>query len=116
MARDSKISEINGRLYAVLNWQSRRDNEDVLVAAPLTGRQVRSYRALLRKGLTETQIFDRLFPQPEKPAGKLEVDVDMLTKKQLAELACRALGLKLPSMEKMSKKDLATLVVKLAKG
>ncbi len=49
MPQGAKITEINGKIYGILNWHSRKNNEDVLVAAPLSAAQLRRYRKLTQR-------------------------------------------------------------------
>ncbi len=62
------------------------------------------------KGLSEKQIYKKLYPSVEhKPKEKVLIDIDLLTKDQLIHLVNTKLNASLPTLMYMSTEDLKIL-------
>jgi hypothetical protein len=60
----TKFSAVGDKLYAVLNWDSRSDSGDVAVLKYLSDEEAETYRAHRSAGLSDTSIFQIMFPPP----------------------------------------------------
>ena len=116
MREVSMFTELGGKLYAVLNWHVRKDENDVMVAAPLDKKQQRAYVSGKRQGLSDSVIFRRIFPPSKKPTEKISVDVNALTKPQMAALIEKSLAIKAPTLLRMGKRDLKRLLMAVVKS
>ncbi len=118
MARDLKHKQIftrnvDGRCLAIQNWRNRANQDDALIAIPLSDKQRDDYQKFKHIGWSDERIFDRLFPGPELDRVALPM-VD-LTKTQLINLTSQVLGHELPSMERLSRDDLVKLLQAVCK-
>jgi hypothetical protein len=113
MGEQSKIMEVNGKLYAILNWQGRKRQSDELVAAPLTDDQNRMYLRYKRQGDSDSRIMSKLFPPAHKDPTRIIIRMSTLSKKAMAELVASRLAINVPTLEKMSRHDLKKLLLAL---
>jgi hypothetical protein len=113
MAESTKIMELQGRLYAILNWQGRHSGSDELLAAPLTDDQNRQYVRFKRHGDSDSVIFAKLFPASRREPRRIIIRMSTLSKKAMAELIASKLSISAPSLEKMSREDLKNMLLAL---
>lgn len=107
--------QIRGRWHVLMNWQARSQPNDIAVMNPLSSKEVATLLSLQKEGYKDTSIFDRLFPPgpalPEKQ--KVSLPVSLLSKAQLAYVIEHKLTASLPSLRKMSKADLVSMLSRL---
>lgn len=107
--------EIQGRWYALMNWQARGGRTDSVVLKPLTPREVATYQAMKQSGFIEPAVFAQLYP-PEietTPIKEVVLPVALLNKAQLIYLIENKLTASLPSLVKMDQEDLVILLGRL---
>ena len=98
------------QVYAIQNWQARTSDFDVMVLDPLDTQNLGKYSNLSKQGLSEKQIYKKLFPIVKyKPKEKVLIDIDLLTKEQFIHLIGTRLNVSLPTLTYMSTEDLKTL-------
>ena len=110
----SKIMELNGKLYAILNWQGRKGASDELIGAPLNEEQNRQYLKFKRQGISDSQIMSRLFPPAKVNRDehtRIVIPMSTLSKRTMAELIASRLGIHAPTLEKMSREDLKKMLL-----
>jgi hypothetical protein len=112
-----QFSEVEGALYAVMNWDTRHSKEDVAIIKYLSSDEVSQYRNLRHEGHGDTAIFERIFPRQKMPTrGQtrvIQIDLSALTKRQLLRLIEVELDLEVPSLERSSRDDLEKLLLKV---
>ena len=107
--------EIKGRWYALMNWQARAGRTDNVVLRPMTTRDVERYRSMKADGFIEAAIFAQLYPPQfnATPVKDVVLPVTLLNKSQLIYLIENKLRVCLPSLKKMDREDLVTLLGRL---
>ena len=112
-----KFSTVNDKVYAIMNWKSRRNSRDVAIVKYLSPEETDAYKRHQKQGMSQTAIFGKLFPTTNRPAkGKtqiVEIDIQELSKRQISRLIETRLNETLPSLEKMNRSDLEKLLVKI---
>jgi hypothetical protein len=103
---------INGTVHAIVNWRSRSHKDDVIIGCRLTKAQEAQYAQMKGQGAGEAAICDRLFPQSVLPRSRptVRIDIDVLTKGQLLQLIRERIGKPLPTLEKVSRLDLKSIL------
>ena len=100
----------NNQVYANLNWHLRTKVDDVMILEPLDTQDMGKYSKLTKQGLSDNEIYMKLYPRVDhKPKEKVLIDIDLLTKEQLIHLISIRLNASLPTLIYMSTKDLKTL-------
>ena len=100
----------DNHVYAIQNWHLRKSVFDVVILDPLDTQDMGKYSKLSKQGLSDTQIYKKLYPSVEyKPKEKVLIDIDLLTKDQLIHLVSSKLNTSLPTLMYMSTEDLKTL-------
>ena len=98
------------QVYANLNWHLRTKVDDVMLLEPLDTQDMGKYSKLSKQGLSDNEIYKKLYPRVEhRPKEKVLIDIDLLTKEQLIHLISLKLNASLPTLIYMSTKDLKTL-------
>ena len=104
--------QISGQWYALMNWQAQVSTGDAVVFQVLSPHDVEIMHMLRQQGMNEPRIFSRLFPpralQHRSPL--VRVPISLLTKAQLVHVITHRLGTHLPSLIRMRKSDLQTLL------
>ena len=91
-------------IYAVLNWQERRDHLDVACYQRLTSTQERAVRDGRAAGTSDHEIFGKMFPSLRAKSDEAEavsLPLAMLTHEQLGALLQRRLGREVPGLADM---------------
>jgi len=105
-----KFYLMKDRMMAVLNWRKRDTIDDTFMAVPLSAKQTRLYQAYRKEGLTESDIFDKLFPTPRVTQPRtVSIDIGRLTKEQLVAMIEETLEIHTPSLTRMKKAELENL-------
>ena len=100
----------HNQVYANLNWHLRTKVDDVMLLEPLDTQDMGKYSKLSKQGLSDNEIYQKLYPRVEhRPKEKVLIDIDLLTKEQLIHLISLKLNASLPTLIYMSTKDLMTL-------
>ena len=100
----------HNQVYANLNWHLRTKVDDVMILEPLDTQDMGKYSKLTKQGLSDNEIYKKLYPRVEhRPKEKVLIDIDLLTKEQLIHLISLKLNASLPTLIYMSTKDLMTL-------
>ena len=100
----------HNQVYANLNWHLRTKVDDVMLLEPLDTQDMGKYSKLSKQGLSDNEIYKKLYPRVEhRPKEKVLIDIDLLTKEQLIHLISLKLNASLPTLIYMSTKDLMTL-------
>ena len=100
----------HNQVYANLNWHLRTKVDDVMLLEPLDTQDMGKYSKLSKQGLSDNEIYKKLYPRVEhRPKEKVLIDIDLLTKEQLIHLISLKLNASLPTLIYMSTKDLKTL-------
>jgi len=101
---------VHNQVYANLNWHLRTREDDVMLLEPLDTQDMGKYSKLTKEGLSDNEIYTKLYPRVEhKPKEKVLIDIDLLTKEQLIHLISIRLNASLPTLIYMSTEDLKTL-------
>ena len=101
----------HNQVYANLNWHLRTKVDDVMLLEPLDTQDMGKYSKLSKQGLSDNEIYKKLYPRVEhRPKEKVLIDIDLLTKEQLIHLISIRLNASLPTLIYMSTKDLMTLI------
>jgi hypothetical protein len=107
---DDCFMNYDNHVYAIQNWYLRKSEFDVVILNPLDTQDMGKYSKLSKQGLSEKQIYKKLYPSVEhKPKEKVLIDIDLLTKDQLIHLVNTKLNASLPTLMYMSTEDLKTL-------
>ena len=109
MSTPNFFYEVQGRLYAILNWRARQKPDDVLCLMELNLVQAGEYQRLKAEGKPESQVYESLFPPRPKPARAPGLDTSGLSKQQLADILRALTGSALPSIGESSRPDLEIL-------
>jgi hypothetical protein len=91
-------------LYAVLNWQERRDHLDVACYQRLTPEQEAAVRDGRKAGVADLELFGKMFPNLRSRADEVEavaLPLAMLTHEQLLVMVQRRLGREVPGLGEM---------------
>ncbi len=104
----------DGRLLAIRNWRHLHHRDDAIIAVPLTENELRTYRRGKRDGASDEEIFDQLFPVPT--VERVAIPISDLSKTQLTRLLEQVLEEPLPTLDRMSRTDLAALMKALCAG
>ena len=100
----------HNQVYANLNWHLRTKVDDVMLLEPLDTQDMGKYSKLSKQGVSDNEIYKKLYPRVEhRPKEKVLIDIDLLTKEQLIHLISLKLNASLPTLIYMSTKDLMTL-------
>ena len=100
----------HNQVYANRNWHLRTKVDDVILLEPLDTQDMGKYSKLSKQGLSDNEIYKKLYPRVEhRPKEKVLIDIDLLTKEQLIHLISLKLNASLPTLIYMSTKDLKTL-------
>ena len=100
----------HNQVYANLNWHLRTKVDDVMLLEPLDTQDMGKYSKLSKQGVSDNEIYKKLYPRVEhRPKEKVLIDIDLLTKEQLIHLISLKLNASLPTLIYMSTKDLKTL-------
>jgi hypothetical protein len=100
----------HNKVYANRNWHLRTKVDDVILLEPLDTQDMGKYSKLSKQGLSDNEIYKKLYPRVEhRPKEKVLIDIDLLTKEQLIHLISLKLNASLPTLIYMSTKDLKTL-------
>ncbi len=100
----------HNQVYANRNWHLRTKIDDVILLEPLDTQDMGKYSKLSKQGLSDNEIYKKLYPRVEhRPKEKVLIDIDLLTKEQLIHLISLKLNASLPTLIYMSTKDLKTL-------
>jgi len=128
---DKKIffTKADGKVKAILNWRTRKDGDVLLLSDTFNNEDMTLYHDLKDLGEDDQFIFDTFFPSKEtkrliaesrkesgeKSVGTLEVtiNIEQLTKPQIAFLIQREMKTLLPSLKNMAKEDLVKLFLEL---
>ena len=129
LPKDAIFSEREGWVYYVSNWQARRSTGGRAVLVRLSPRHFARYQQLKEKGRSQKTICYLLFRK--KPAalgkrgggggvaaaapaaGRIEVDIAILTVDQLVALAGAELGARIGGLRALPLADLRKLVLAL---
>ena len=111
--------EVSGRVHAIVNAGIRSDM-DVMLSEPLDTQKLKVYQDLKSAGRSDSQVFRTIFPaEPPKVTKeidtKVEVDVELLSKRQLIYLILDDLQTSLSTLSEMSTADLQKLLISLQK-
>ncbi len=116
MKNTKYFENLDGRIFAKLNWQFRKKDDDVLVFKALNKIESMEYEELIKEGHDEKYIFNFLFPQKVIQKGKqVSIKIEELNKKQISNFISEKLKISLSSLNKMSKEDLIKLYITLDK-
>ena len=123
------FTKADGKVKAILNWRTRKDGDILLLSDTFNNEDMTLYHDLKDLGEDDQFIFDTFFPSKEttkliaesekesgdKRVGTLEVtiNIEQLTKPQIAFLIQREMKTLLPSLKNMSKEDLVKLFLEL---
>ena len=123
------FTKADGKVKAILNWRTREDGDLLLLSDTFNTEDMTLYHDLKDLGKDDRFIFDTFFPSKEtrklitesekqsgeKAVGTLEVtiNIEQLTKPQIAFLIQREMKTLLPSLKNMSKEDLVKLFLEL---
>lgn len=107
--------EIDGKMRAVMNYKRARE-DDAIILQELTQSEDLQYRSLIDSGRSEDSIFAVLFSPDEKTLPPIQIDIDILTKRQLATLIGKCLDAPLQTLTRMNKADLKRLLVTLERN
>ena len=126
LPKDAIFSERDGWVYYVSNWQARRSAGGRAVLVRLSPRHFARYQQLKEKGRSQKTICYLLFRKKpaalgkrgggavEAPAaGRIEVDIAILTVDQLVTLAGAELGARIGGLRALPLADLRKLVLAL---
>ena len=112
-----KFSEAAGNLYAVMNWTARHKEDDAALLKILTSEEVHAYQRYKEEGLSDTAIFQRMFPSPPPEQAAIpriiEIDIRRISKRQLVRLIEAELDVAVTSLERCSREDLERLLMRL---
>jgi len=87
----------HNQVYANLNWHLRTKVDDVMILEPLDTQDMGKYSKLTKQGLSDNEIYKKLYPRVEhRPKEKVLIDIDLLTKEQLIHLISLKLNASLP--------------------
>ena len=110
--------EIEEEVYAILNQKHRKSENDVMVRLALHEDERTIYNQLKQEGKDESAIFQVLFPEfksPHKKPRKIEINVDDLNKPQVIKTISMYMETELPSLSRMTLKDLQELLLFISK-
>jgi|GEM_PF-6400553 len=107
--------EIDGKMRAVMNYQ-RAMEDDAVILQELTKSEDLQYRSLRDSGRSDDTIFAMLFSPDEETIPIIRIDIDILTKRQLAMLISERLNTPLRTLTRMNKDDLKKLLASLGKA
>ena len=126
LPKDAIFSERDGWVFYVSNWQARRSTGGRAVLVRLSPRHFARYQQLKEKGRSAKTICYLLFRKKpaalgkrgvgaaEAPAaGRIEVDITILTADQLVTLAGAELGARIAGLRALPLADLRKLVLAL---
>ena len=110
------FNEARGKVYAILNHKYRKGPDDVVVAMRLRAQELEVYNQLRGAGKTDSVIFRRLFPgtlegKADAHSHRIPVSIRELNKRQLVHLILEELKVNLPSLPRLSIRDLRRLLV-----
>ena len=110
MTMNPCFMNFHNQVYANLNWHLRTKVDDVMLLEPLDTQDMGKYSKLSKQGLSDNEIYKKLYPRVEhRPKEKVLIDIDLLTKEQLIHLISLKLNASLPTLIYMSTEDLKTL-------
>lgn len=101
------------RIYAILNWKERRYQGATIYAEQLSESEEAQYRRLSRAGKSESEIFYNLFPVTRYSSGLDIIELLNTCKAEIAILIQKQLQIALPSLTRMSRRDLLSLYIRL---
>jgi len=109
-----------GKIFAILNHKYRKTDDDAVVAMQLRGRARERYEEMKQRGARDSVIFRRLFPRdlPEPggtPSAKVSIEIKRLNKSQLVHMILEETHLSMPSLPRLSMRDLRKLLLALRK-
>jgi hypothetical protein len=123
------FTKADGKVKAILNWRTRKDGDVLLLSDTFNNEDMTLYHDLKDLGEDDRFIFNTFFPSKEtkkliteskkesggKAVGTLEVtiNIEQLTKPQIAFLIQREMKTLLPSLKNMAKEDLVKLFLEL---
>jgi hypothetical protein len=126
LPKDAIFDEREGWVFYVSNWQARRTTGGRAVLVRLSPRHFARYHQLKEKGRSAKTICYLLFRKKpaalgkrgsgavEAPAaGRIEVDIAILTSEQLVALAGAELGARIGGLRALPLADLRKLVLAL---
>ena len=111
-------------VFEIQNWANRKNSDDVMLGRILDPLESLKFRNLKESGHSDSHIWRSLHPQPNprpqlpihQPKKKIQVSCDFFTKEQLIKLVEQASGKPLPSMNRMNKKDILTIMSEVLKS
>ncbi|MBU0985842.1 MAG: hypothetical protein KKH68_01205 [Proteobacteria bacterium] len=126
-AKSIFFTKASGAVKAILNWRTRTDEDAVLLSDTFDTEEMDLYQDFKDAGKDDQFIFEKFFPPKEtikagsqkvsddKKEGTFEVaiDINRLTKIQLAFLIERQIKTPLSTLGNMSKEDLVKLFLEL---
>ena len=113
----TKFMQAEGKVYALMNARRKSHNRDVVVIKPLNESEKEAYLERKGHGAKDTEIFQHLFSRSRAPRASdrgpiVEIDSSALNKKQMIKLIeLLADGAEMPSLQRMSRQDLKTLLL-----
>ena len=107
--------EIDGKMRAVMNYK-RATEDDAVILQELTQSEVLQFRSLRESGRSDDTIFALLFSTDEETLPSICINIDILTKHQLATLIGERLNTPLRTLTRMNKDDLKKLLASLGKA
>lgn len=104
--------EIDGKMRAIMNYK-RAMEDDAVILQELTQSEDLQYHSLRDSGRSDDTIFAVLFSADEETLPSIRINIDILTKRQLATLIAERLGSPLRTLTRMNKDDLMKLLASL---
>lgn len=104
--------EIDGKMRAVMNYK-RAMEDDAILLQELTQSEDLQYRSLKDIGRSDDTIFALLFSPDEETFPSIRINIDILTKRQLATLIAERLDTPLRTLTRMNKDDLKKMLASL---
>ena len=109
-------SSANGDLFELRNWQSLSKPEDVMITSLLSPADTARVQSLRAKGLSDPEIYACLHPSLHPPQEKQSIDLSRFSASELSTLLCSLASIDpLPSLSRLTKADLAQLILAFSK-
>ena len=113
MNTNNWFKRIGDELFAISNARHRNNPSDIVLLHPLDTRELEEYRMMVSSKMNQKEIFQALFPPTTTPKKKVKIDFNLLRKEQVVQLINAQLGTELPTLSRMSNRDLRKLYWRL---